>query len=107
MEAGFQRARGAVLRQMIALSCLLCFVAVPAAAQDKTKLAVLDLRDKGAGPDLAAMNVVMALLYGLGSTIGPSLLGLAMSAWPPHGLMAAMAAACVAVAGFALTRKPS
>ena len=70
-------------------------------------LSLVMLGERFAGPDLAAMNVVMALLYGLGSTIGPSLLGVAMSAWPPHGLMAAMAAACVAVAGFALTRKPS
>ena len=65
------------------------------------------LGERFAGPDLAAMNVVMAMLYGLGSTVGPSLLGVAMSAWPPHGLMAAMAVACVAVAGFALTRKRS
>lgn len=68
-------------------------------------LSLVMLGERFAGPDLAAMNVVMALLYGLGSTIGPSLLGVAMSAWPPHGLMAAMAAACVVVAGFALTRK--
>ncbi|MHA1572285.1 MAG: MFS transporter, partial [Alphaproteobacteria bacterium] len=60
------------------------------------------------GIDLAAMNVVMALLYGLGSIIGPPVSGGAMALWTPHGFTVALGLACLAfsVYAFALSLKP-
>lgn len=43
------------------------------------------------GTDLASVNSISAILYGLGSTIGPSIIGACML-WSQHGLMFAMAA---------------
>ncbi len=42
------------------------------------------------GADLAAMNVVMTVSYGLGSMIGPAAYGAAMGIWIPQGLALAM-----------------
>jgi MFS family permease len=60
------------------------------------------LGEKFRGVDLATINVATALLYGVGSVIGPSVLGATMEL-SPHGLMLAMALAPagLAVAGLA------
>ena len=50
--------------------------------------------DKFHGSDLASVNSVSAILYGLGSTIGPSVVGTCMLS-SSHGLMFAMAAPMV------------
>ena len=51
------------------------------------------------GTDLAAANVGLTFAYGVGSILGPAVAGAALEAWPPHGMMAAMAAG---VGAFAL-----
>jgi MFS family permease len=53
--------------------------------------------DKFQGSDLAAVNSVSAILYGFGSTVGPSVVGACML-WSSHGLMFAMAAPTVGLA---------
>ena len=65
-------------------------------------LAMTALGERFRGPDLAAGNVALTLAYGLGSVAGPALGGIAMEVWPPHGLMAALAAFTAAFAWFAL-----
>lgn len=44
------------------------------------------------GADLAAAITVATIAYGVGSAIGPSIAGTAMSMAPPHGLMIGLAA---------------
>ena len=51
------------------------------------------------GADLAAANVGLTFAYGAGSIAGPVVSGAALEAWPPHGMMPAVAAC---VAAFAL-----
>ena len=46
--------------------------------------------DNFRGSDLASINSVSAILYALGSTIGPSMVGISML-WSPHALMFTMA----------------
>ena len=53
------------------------------------------------GSDLASVNSISAILYGLGSTIGPSIVGVCML-WSPHGLMGAMALPTITLAGASL-----
>lgn len=48
------------------------------------------------GADLAAANVGLTFAYGAGSIAGPVVSGAALEAWPPHGMMPAVAV-CVAV----------
>ena len=47
------------------------------------------------GPDLLTANTVFVVMFGLGSTIGPTVGGAAMDAWDPHGMLAAVVAACL------------
>lgn len=57
------------------------------------------LGERFRGTDLAAANVGLTFAYGVGSILGPAVAGAALEAWPPHGMMAAMA---LGVAAFAL-----
>jgi MFS family permease len=43
--------------------------------------------DRFAGSELVSANAAMIICYGLGSLIGPSLGGVAMDLWTPHGLI--------------------
>jgi MFS family permease len=56
-----------------------------------------------AGKDLAAANTAFAILYALGTFIGPSLGGIAIDAWNPHGfavVIALISALLVAVVAY-------
>ena len=57
------------------------------------------LGERFRGTDLAAANVGLTFAYGVGSIAGPAIAGAALEAWPPHGMMPAIAAC---VAAFAL-----
>lgn len=46
------------------------------------------------GADLLTANTVFVVMFGLGSTTGPTIGGAAMDAWDPHGMVATVAAAC-------------
>lgn len=61
-----------------------------AAALYTVGLAHLGARFRGA--DLAAANAAFIMLYAIGFTFGPPLLGEAMEAWPPHGFAVGLAA---------------
>ena len=57
------------------------------------------------GAELASVNSTAAVFYGMGSIVGPSVLGLTMID-SPHGLMVAMAGPCIGLAFFAIVRCP-
>ena len=57
------------------------------------------------GSELASVNSTAAVFYGMGSIVGPSVLGLTMID-SPHGLMVAMAGPCIGLAFFAIVRCP-
>ncbi len=61
------------------------------------------------GTDLAAANVGLTFAYGVGSIAGPAIAGAAMEAWPPHGMMPALAACAAAFAlyGGVMLRRPA
>jgi len=46
------------------------------------------------GPDLLTANTVFVVMFGIGSTVGPTIGGAAMDAWDPHGMVAVVATAC-------------
>jgi MFS family permease len=48
--------------------------------------------ERFAGADLAAANAVRGVLYGVGSFGGPTLAGLALDIWSPHGVVVVMVA---------------
>jgi predicted MFS family arabinose efflux permease len=54
--------------------------------------------------DLLAANTVFVVMFGAGSTVGPTLGGAAMDVWDPHGMIATVAAACLAFLPFVLRR---
>jgi MFS family permease len=47
------------------------------------------------GTDLLTANTVFVVMFGLGSTTGPTVGGAAMDLWNPHGMVATVVAACV------------
>ena len=49
------------------------------------------LGERFRGTDLAAANVGLTFAYGIGSLAGPAVAGAALEAWPPHGMMPAIA----------------
>jgi predicted MFS family arabinose efflux permease len=49
------------------------------------------LGERFRGAELASASAVFNLMWGLGSLFGPALGGLAMTAWPPHGMPASVA----------------
>lgn len=57
------------------------------------------------GYELASINSTAAILYGMGSVVGPSLLGFAMIV-SPHGLMVAMAGPTIVLVFFGITQLP-
>lgn len=61
--------------------------------------------EKFKGSELASVSSTAAVFYGMGSVVGPSLLGVAMIG-SPHGLMVAMAAPTIALALFVIVRFP-
>ena len=65
------------------------------------------LGERFRGTDLAAANVGLTFAYGIGSIAGPAVAGAALEAWPPHGMMLAIAAciAAFAVYGAAASRR--
>lgn len=65
-------------------------------------MAMVLMGSQFSGGDFAAMNVVATLLFSAGGVIGPAVMGPAMAAWPPHGLMAVMVVMLLAVAGFSV-----
>jgi MFS family permease len=56
------------------------------------------------GPDLLTANTVFVVMFGLGSTVGPTIGGAAMDAWDPHGMVAVVAMVCVIYLIFLLFR---
>lgn len=56
------------------------------------------LGERFRGTDLAAANVGLTFAYGVGSMAGPAIAGAALEAWPPHGMMPAIAACAAAFA---------
>lgn len=54
------------------------------------------LGERFRGSDLAAANVGLTFAYGTGSLVGPAVAGAALEAWPPHGMMPALAV-CVGI----------
>ena len=59
--------------------------------------------EKFKGSELASVSSTAAVFYGMGSVVGPSLLGVAMIG-SPHGLLAAMAGPTIALALFGIVR---
>ncbi len=59
--------------------------------------------EKFKGSELASVSSTAAVFYGMGSVVGPSLLGGAMIG-SPHGLLAAMAGPTIALALFGIVR---
>lgn len=60
------------------------------------------------GAELITANAAFGVLWGLGGLVGPSLAGVAMDLWDPHGLMAVLAASCflfVALTAFRQARR--
>ena len=47
------------------------------------------------GAELAGANATYVMLYAVGMIAGPSLEGVALDAWNPHGLMAALGGICL------------
>ncbi len=54
--------------------------------------------------DLLAANTVFVVMFGLGSTMGPSVGGAAMDLWDPHGMVAVVVIVCLAYLPFAARR---
>jgi MFS family permease len=100
-------------RRLILLFCTLCSalgaVLMPALADDPTGLLVLmfvwgglsgalytvglaHLGSRFAGPALVSANAAFVLLYNIGLTAGPPIVGLGMDVIPPHGFAFALAA---------------
>ncbi len=66
-------------------------------------LAMTGARFRGA--DLIGANAALIIAYGAGSLIGPSLGGVAMDLWNPHGLLAALALLFAAFLATTLTQR--
>ena len=54
-------------------------------------LGMMLLGDRFRGADLPSATAVFGFMFGIGSVMGPALSGLAIDAWDPHGLIAAVA----------------
>ena len=54
-------------------------------------LGMMLLGDRFRGADLPSATAVFGFMFGAGSVMGPALSGLAIDAWDPHGLIAALA----------------
>ena len=66
------------------------------------------LSERFRGPDLAAANSAFIFLYGLGMLTGPTMAGVAMDIWDPHGLggvVAVIFGVYVLVGGWFLLRE--
>lgn len=67
-------------------------------------LTLLGARFKGG--ELANANAAYVMLYAVGLLAGPTVEGIALDAWNPHGLMAVLAAISLIYVGFLLVRRP-
>ncbi len=65
-------------------------------------LSLTILGERVRGPNLAVANAAFLICYQLGAIAGPGAGGLAMAAWEPHGFLALVAAAGLALAAVAL-----
>jgi MFS family permease len=60
------------------------------------------LGERYQGPDLLAANAFFVLMFGFGSMVGPTIGGIAMDLWDPHGMPAVMALISAIFLPFAL-----
>ena len=67
-------------------------------------LTLVGQRFKGA--ELASANACYVMLYAGGMLVGPAVEGVALDAWNPTGLMAALAAFCAIYVGILALRRP-
>ena len=66
--------------------------AIGAAVGSLWVVGLLLVGERYQGADVAAANGARAVLYGIGAVCGPSLAGLSLDLWNPHGLPAVVAA---------------
>ena len=96
-----------------ALACAACTLSLPALLETRWALwlavfllgglaaglysiSLVELGHRFEGRDLAVGNAAIILSYGIGAAAGPPFAGAMMDAIPPHGLMYALAAICLA-----------
>ncbi len=72
--------------------------------------ALVMIGERFTGVELAGANAAIAMMWGLGALMGPSLGGVAMDIWDPHGFPAVLAliSGCFAVfVGYRYVRQPA
>ena len=73
---------------------------VALAKAEKVGLTIIGERFKGS--ELVSANAAYVILYSLGLLLGPSVQGVALDVWNPHGLLVALGGICAAYVLFLL-----